>query len=244
MEGLSQSVLSRIPFVRSSVEEPPPVEKEAEPEPKSTSTSPPPIQNRRQRKGSLRKTILVASSRDHRRNSSSEQLAIPSIDPITPRDRYGSTTDEDADHLTLRARSHSGSYNTIASTSPIVAGGVRRKGGRVPSSLAKAIDALESPDLTTHDYSETEWWGWIILIATWIVFVVGMGSCLEIWSWAWDVGETPYAPPELEDDPTLPIVGYYPALLVMTGVMAWVWVIVAWVGMKYFRHARVWDGDD
>ncbi|KAF2445228.1 hypothetical protein P171DRAFT_359838 [Karstenula rhodostoma CBS 690.94] len=93
------------------------------------------------------------------------------------------------------------------------------------------------------DYSETEWWGWIILIGTWIVFVVGMGSCLGVWSWAWDVGETPYAPPELEDDPTLPITGYYPALIVCTAVMAWVWVVVAWVGMKYFRHSKM-VGDD
>ncbi|KAH8908957.1 hypothetical protein BR93DRAFT_926080 [Coniochaeta sp. PMI_546] len=92
------------------------------------------------------------------------------------------------------------------------------------------------------DYSETEWWGWVVLIVTWVVFVVGMGSCLGVWSWAWDVGTTPYAPPELEDDPTLPIVGYYPALIILTGVMAWVWVVVAWVGMKYFRHARV-SGD-
>jgi len=93
------------------------------------------------------------------------------------------------------------------------------------------------------DYSETEWWGWVILIITWIVFVVGMGSCLGVWSWAWDVGETPYAPPELEDDPTLPITGYYPALMVCTAVMAWVWVVVAWVGMKYFRHSKM-VGDD
>ncbi|KAB5545638.1 hypothetical protein GE09DRAFT_1224595 [Coniochaeta sp. 2T2.1] len=92
------------------------------------------------------------------------------------------------------------------------------------------------------DYSETEWWGWVVLVVTWVVFVVGMGSCLGVWSWAWDVGTTPYAPPELEDDPTLPIVGYYPALIILTGVMAWVWVVVAWVGMKYFRHARV-SGD-
>ncbi|KAL1875277.1 hypothetical protein VTK73DRAFT_10233 [Phialemonium thermophilum] len=92
------------------------------------------------------------------------------------------------------------------------------------------------------DYSETEWWGWVLLIVTWLVFVTGMGSCLGVWSWAWDVGTTPYAPPELEDDPTLPIVGYYPALMILTGVMAWVWVVVAWVGMKYFRHARV-SGD-
>jgi hypothetical protein len=93
------------------------------------------------------------------------------------------------------------------------------------------------------DYSETEWWGWIILVVTWLVFVVGIGSCFGVWSWSWDVGETPYAPPELEDDPTLPIVGYYPALMVLTAVMAWVWVVVAWVGMKYFKHANI-SADD
>lgn len=97
---------------------------------------------------------------------------------------------------------------------------------------------LPSP-LPPHEYAETRAWGWVLLAATWIVFVVGMGSCLGVWSWAWDVGETPYAPPELEDDPTLPIVGYYPALIILTGVMAWVWVVVAWVGMKYFRHAKM-----
>jgi len=93
------------------------------------------------------------------------------------------------------------------------------------------------------DYSETEWWGWVVLIVTWIVFVVGMGSCLEVWSYAWNVGQRPYAPPELEDDPTLPIVGYYPALIILSAVMAWVWVVVAWVGMKYFKHAKI-QGDD
>lgn len=92
------------------------------------------------------------------------------------------------------------------------------------------------------DYSDTEWWGWVVLCVTWFVFVIGMGSCFDVWSWAWDVGKTPYAPPELEDDPTLPIVGYYPALIILTGVMAWVWVINAWVGMKYFRHAKI-SGD-
>ncbi|KAI0471061.1 hypothetical protein GGR56DRAFT_658775 [Xylariaceae sp. FL0804] len=93
-----------------------------------------------------------------------------------------------------------------------------------------------------HDYGETEWWGWVVLAVTWSVFVVGMGSCLNVWSWAWDVGTTPYAPPELEDDPTLPIVGYYPALLILTCIMAWVWVLGAWMGMKYFRHAKI-SGD-
>ncbi len=110
-----------------------------------------------------------------------------------------------------------------------------------PLALTSLATPLPSSD-ADWDYAETEWWGWVVLIVTWTVFVVGMGSCLGVWSWAWDVGTTPYAPPELEDDPTLPIVGYYPALIILTAVMAWVWVVVAWVGMKYFRHARV-SGD-
>lgn len=111
------------------------------------------------------------------------------------------------------------------------------------SPLASLPPSFPLPAPSEHSYAETAYWGWFILFVTWIVFVVGMGSCFEVWSWAWDVGETPYAPPELEDDPTLPIVGYYPCLIILTGVMAWVWVVVAWVGMKYFKHAKM-SGDD
>ena len=111
------------------------------------------------------------------------------------------------------------------------------------SPLASLPPSFPLPTPSEHSYEETAYWGWFILFVTWIVFVVGMGSCFEVWSWAWDVGETPYAPPELEDDPTLPIVGYYPCLIILTGVMAWVWVVVAWVGMKYFKHAKM-GGDE
>ena len=111
------------------------------------------------------------------------------------------------------------------------------------SPLASLPPTVPSPTPSEWDYSETRWWGWVILVVTWIVFVVGMGSCFDVWSWAWDVGETPYAPPELEDDPTLPIVGYYPALMILTTIMAWVWVTIAWVGMKYFKHATI-PGDE
>ncbi|ERF74327.1 hypothetical protein EPUS_02014 [Endocarpon pusillum Z07020] len=122
----------------------------------------------------------------------------------------------------------------------------RRPTDRMKSPLATQPQSLTSSPVASEeewDYSETAYWGYVILIITWLVFVVGMGSCFDVWSWAWDVGETPYAPPELNDDPTLPIVGYYPALMVLTSVMAWVWVVVAWVGMKYFRHAEG-RGDD
>lgn len=46
------------------------------------------------------------------------------------------------------------------------------------------------------------------------------------------------------DDEGLPIPGYYPALMILTIVMAWVWVVVAWVGMKYFKHAKIQPQSD
>ncbi|KAG0648828.1 Uncharacterized protein D0Z07_5077 [Hyphodiscus hymeniophilus] len=164
---------------------------------------------------------------------------------------YISTTDED-DILSIPTHNPISSRGGLANSSgsdsyfpPGASSLARRRSSQKPKSPLSlgglAASPLPAPD-AEWDYSETEWWGWVVLIVTWIVFVTGMGSCLGVWSWAWDVGETPYAPPELEDDPTLPIVGYYPALIILTSVMAWVWVVVAWVGMKYFRHAKI-SGD-
>ncbi|KAA6409223.1 MAG: hypothetical protein FRX48_06776 [Lasallia pustulata] len=162
-----------------------------------------------------------------------------------------STTDED-DPITLPRSSPiavaSSALKKVPSSgsdsyfSPQTTSVLRKRSNRAKSPLATLpIETVVATE--DWDYSETEWWGWVVLIVTWVVFVVGMGSCFDVWSWAWDVGETPYAPPELEDDPTLPIVGYYPALIILTTVMAWVWVVVAWVGMKYFKHAKI-SGDD
>jgi hypothetical protein len=163
---------------------------------------------------------------------------------------YTSTTDEEdilslPKHLPTLRNEHNNSSGSDSYFPPRTGSLTRRRSTHKPTSPLSigglAANTLPVPD-ADWDYSETEWWGWVVLIVTWIVFVVGMGSCLGVWSWAWDVGETPYAPPELEDDPTLPIVGYYPALIILTAVMAWVWVVVAWVGMKYFRHAKI-SGD-
>ena len=162
--------------------------------------------------------------------------------PISPIGPYASTTDDEEALSFFRptASSSSGSY---APAPPLGTSASlhRRRSNR--NGEQSSLTIVHTPaDLALDDewdYSETEWWGWVVLVVTWVVFVVGMGSCLGVWSWAWDVGQTPYAPPELEDDPTLPITGYYPALIVCTAIMAWVWVVVAWVGMKYFRHAKV-----
>lgn len=164
-------------------------------------------------------------------------------------DVYTSTTDEE-DVLQIPhgpGLSRSGLSKSPGSDSYFTS----RDTAQLPRSFQQAKSPLSFSGLSSTtlpasdsdwDYAETEWWGWVVLCVTWFVFVIGMGSCLGVWSWAWDVGKTPYAPPELEDDPTLPLVGYYPALIILTGVMAWVWVVVAWVGMKYFRHAKI-SGD-
>ncbi|KAF2200935.1 hypothetical protein GQ43DRAFT_441070 [Delitschia confertaspora ATCC 74209] len=170
-------------------------------------------------------------------------LASPLTSPVGP---YASTTDDDEGLSFFRPTtlsSSGSSYNPVHLQPPGVLASALQRRRSNKSGHNSSLTIVHTPaDLEIEedwDYSETEWWGWVVLIVTWIVFVVGMGSCLGLWSWAWDVGETPYAPPELEDDPTLPITGYYPALMVCTAVMAWVWVVVAWVGMKYFRHAKV-----
>ncbi|GAO19878.1 uncharacterized protein UV8b_03202 [Ustilaginoidea virens] len=170
------------------------------------------------------------------------------IEPETIRqDSYNSTTDEE-DVLQMHTNERLAAPNISASPgsdsyfASCAAGSRPRSFQQAKSPLSYSSSTNLPASNTAWDYSETEWWGWVVLTVTWFVFVVGMGSCLNVWSWAWDVGTTPYAPPELEDDPTLPIVGYYPALMILTGVMAWVWVVVAWVGMKYFRHAKI-SGD-
>lgn len=163
-------------------------------------------------------------------------LASPVIS--SPEDVYASTTeDERSPEYQASASSSISSFGLPANHN---LSSLRRRSHHSDRRPSIDVHPLVEPDFEDEwDYSETEWWGWIILIVTWVVFVVVMGSCFGVWSWAWDVGETPYAPPELEDDDTLPITGYYPVLIVCTAVMSWVWVVIAWVGMKYFRHAKV-----
>ena len=189
---------------------------------------------------------------------SSIRSSVPSIEPASsaasvtsptiPTD--ASTTDDDDNILSLPRLSETAPRKPPSSSGdsyfppqdPIR----RRATNRTKSPLATQPQSLTASSVANEeewDYTETAYWGYVILISTWLVFVIGMGSCLDVWSWAWDVGETPETTKELEDDPTLPIVGYYPALIVLTSIMAWVWVVVAWVGMKYFRHADL-RGDD
>lgn len=194
-------------------------------------------------------TSMTSSNVSNLTTAHASASGIPSSQEGERVNSEASTTTDEEDVLQIShppAPGHSGLSASSGSESYFATHGSssaprRRSFQQAKSPLSYSgisTTALPPPD-SDWDYSETEWWGWVVLTVTWFVFVMGMGSCLNVWSWAWDVGKTPYAPPELEDDPTLPVVGYYPALIILTGVMAWVWVVVAWVGMKYFRHAKI-----
>ncbi|PKS05235.1 hypothetical protein jhhlp_008606 [Lomentospora prolificans] len=192
----------------------------------------------------------TASGQPETTTAVSPNLPLTSIASSTLSYKSTSTTDEDEGlHMPQPTTSNIRANLSLSSGLDSFFFSTRKTASaRRPSQIARAPLSYSAVGLSTTsvtsteadwDYGETETWGWVVLVVTWFVFVTGMGSCFGVWSWAWDVGTTPYAPPELEDDPTLPIVGYYPALLILTCVMAWIWVMVAWVGMKYFRHAKM-----
>ncbi|KAH7166256.1 hypothetical protein EDB81DRAFT_281542 [Dactylonectria macrodidyma] len=228
-------------------------------DPTSTQTQSPEQLDSLTYKGSLLPTPIASTDTIHRKSSPVELPTLPILptggDASHPdQDTHGSyTSTDEEDMLQIPGGSVALRQGLAMSSGPDSYFGVR---GSDVVQRRRSIHRAKSPlsygglsttsTLPAHeaewDYSDTEWWGWVVLCVTWFVFVIGMGSCFDIWSWAWDVGKTPYAPPELEDDPTLPIVGYYPALIILTGIMAWVWVLTAWVGMKYFRHAKI-SGD-
>ncbi|KAI3400881.1 hypothetical protein diail_1572 [Diaporthe ilicicola] len=197
-------------------------------------------------------TAATKLLRDSPASGAATALPRPKVEvdeptPTSPTMSYTTTDDEDMLHIGRNAGGRKGpELASLSSGSDGYFGSLPRRRtisrARSPLSLSGLASTPLLPTDDDWDYSETEWWGWVILVVTWVVFVIGMGSCFSVWSWAWDVGTTPYAPPELEDDPTLPITGYYPALIILTCVMAWVWVVIAWVGMKYFRHAKI-SGD-
>ncbi|KAK9240102.1 hypothetical protein V1525DRAFT_354333 [Lipomyces kononenkoae] len=98
------------------------------------------------------------------------------------------------------------------------------------------------------DYSYTIHCGWVVLFSTWIIFVLGMGSMFGVWKWVWapalKEGSRNGALGVLEsvgivdEGSDFPIEEYYPSMIMLLCVVAWIWCVVSWVGMKLFRHAK------
>ncbi|KAF3902754.1 hypothetical protein AA313_de0203576 [Arthrobotrys entomopaga] len=197
----------------------------------------------RKRARSLRKSLLTFSSpspiisiHGPKADVTDATVRVTSSTTITDGGASSSLNNsEDDDHLSPPPLMMRDASLSVASSR----GG--SSSGRIPRSFRRTASSQHV------DPADTVWWGWVLLITTWVVFVMGMGSSLGVWDWAW---YGPAGPPEMVEDENhdpdddLPIPGYYPALMILTWVVAWVWVVVAWVGMKYFRHARVAPAND
>lgn len=97
-------------------------------------------------------------------------------------------------------------------------------------------------------------YGWVILGSTWLIVLLGISSMLNLFDL--DVvllklfGFTASANDiiscnitttrgySLEKQIGYPIPGYYSCLIFLTFVVAWVWCVSSWMGMKFFRHAK------
>ncbi|KTW26672.1 hypothetical protein T552_02681 [Pneumocystis carinii B80] len=80
--------------------------------------------------------------------------------------------------------------------------------------------------------TNTIWWGWFLIIFTWFLFVTGMSGVFGIWQWVFRIENIR----NQEKSYDFPIIDYYFLLIVLTGgVVAWIWVGINWLGLKYFR---------
>lgn len=97
-------------------------------------------------------------------------------------------------------------------------------------------------------------WGWLLLVSTWVIVILGIGAMLDLWVFLFpglaalpytlhltecpQTGLPHHGGASYEKETGVPIPGYYWCLVFMTGIAAWVWCVVSWMGMKFFRHTK------
>ncbi|KAF8542290.1 hypothetical protein BDD12DRAFT_729469 [Trichophaea hybrida] len=150
--------------------------------------------------------------------------------------------DSDSDYDYSSNEEEEDDDEVVAAAAGVGVAGVGVEVYRARSGSIAIIAAGRSRQEEYTSAQDTVFWGWVVLLSTWVVFVVGIGSVMGVWEWAWG-GEPKTWPRSVggeKDYPgEFPIPGYYPAMCILTCIMAWVWVVVAWVGMKYFKHAKI-----
>lgn len=84
-------------------------------------------------------------------------------------------------------------------------------------------------------------WGRVILSVTWTGFILGIASVLGVYPFSSSASSSLSSiggVSDYEEQTGFPIRNYYPSLLCLCIVVAWVWCIISWMGMKFFRHAK------
>lgn len=79
----------------------------------------------------------------------------------------------------------------------------------------------------------------VILTSTWAIVIVGLGSMFGLWKLllGYDSSAVRFVV-SYEKQTGYPISEYYACLIFMCFFVAWVWCLVSWMGMKFYRHTK------
>lgn len=104
-------------------------------------------------------------------------------------------------------------------------------------------------ELTQDEYLEKlEVFGYVIMVASWLLFVVSVGTIFDLWQWCFRLSTF-----RLERIRSFPLVGeimkcieeqnmvidnYYLLIFFLNFVILWIWAVASWISMKLFRHSK------
>ncbi|VEU23819.1 DEKNAAC105063 [Brettanomyces naardenensis] len=93
--------------------------------------------------------------------------------------------------------------------------------------------------------------GYLILFATWLTFVAGLGSVFGLWTWCFNkldgsflkAFNIPLLSPVINYlvdafSEKMVIDDYYSFSFFLNFVIIWIWCLISWIGMKLFRHSK------
>lgn len=110
-----------------------------------------------------------------------------------------------------------------------------------------AIDADDNED-QIMDIQHLKVYGYLIIISAWLMFIVSVGTILNLWDWCFKV--RPDYLRQFEEIPWMALVlqqvyeqnkvveNYYLLCFVLNFVILWIWAVVSWISMKLFRHSK------
>lgn len=98
------------------------------------------------------------------------------------------------------------------------------------------------------DINNLKMYGYLIIIMAWLIFVISVGTILNLWSWSFNVRPETFQ--YLESFPWVAAIitqwkeqnkivdNYYLLAFVLNFVILWIWAVVSWISMKLFRHSK------
>jgi hypothetical protein len=110
-----------------------------------------------------------------------------------------------------------------------------------------AIDADDNED-QIMDIQHLKVYGYLIIISAWLMFIVSVGTILNLWDWCFKV--RPDYLRQFEEISWMALVlqqvyeqnkvveNYYLLCFVLNFVILWIWAVVSWISMKLFRHSK------